>query len=256
MAKEPTKQPTDQVNWGPVSAILFVIVTYLVSAILSGFLVSFYPAIQGWNSSQANQWLNNSAVAQFWATVFLEALVVLFVYLFLKHRKSSFKAIGLKGRPKVIDVGYVVAGYAVYFVTLLIVVDLVHALVKSFNLNEKQNIGFSQSTSGPLLILVFISVVLLPPIVEEILFRGFLYTGLRKKLPKIVAAIITSVIFASAHLLEGSNGLLWEAAIDTFILSMVLVYLRDKTDKLWASMGLHMLKNLVAFAYLFVFHLS
>jgi len=47
--------------------------------------------------------------------------------------------------------------------------------------------------------------------------------------------------------------LLWVAGIDTFILSLVLIYLREKTDSLYASIGLHMLKNTIAFLGLFVF---
>src|ERR1022692_4140912 len=39
--------------------------------------------------------------------------------------------------------------------------------------------------------------------------------------------------------------------MDTFLLSLVLVYLQEKTGKLWASMGLQMLKNLIAFFFFF-----
>ena len=101
----------------------------------------------------------------------------------------------------------------------------------------------------------FISLVVLPPIVEEILVRGFLYTSLRKYLPRIWAVIIASALFAAAHLPEGNSGagLLWVAAVDTFILSAVLIYLREKTDKLWASMMVHGMKNGIAFLSLFVF---
>jgi membrane protease YdiL (CAAX protease family) len=71
---------------------------------------------------------------------------------------------------------------------------------------------------------------------------------------KIIAALITSILFALPHLFESSSGLLWVAGCDTFILSMVLVYVREKTDKLWASMLIHALKNFVAFASLYLLH--
>ena len=58
------------------------------------------------------------------------------------------------------------------------------------------------------------------------------------------------------HLFESSSGILWVAGLDTFILSMVLVFVREKTDSLYASMGIHMVKNFLAFASLFLFHLS
>ena len=87
--------------------------------------------------------------------------------------------------------------------------------------------------------------------------RGFLYSSFKKGLPTAAAVIVTSAIFASAHLPEGGGGgLLWIAAVDTFILSLVLIYLREKTGALWASMTLHALKNGVAFVALFALHLS
>ncbi|MGH7237402.1 MAG: CPBP family glutamic-type intramembrane protease [Candidatus Saccharimonadales bacterium] len=44
------------------------------------------------------------------------------------------------------------------------------------------------------------------------------------------------------------------AGVDTFILSTVLCYLREKTGRLYAGIGVHALKNFVAFAALFLFH--
>ena len=74
-------------------------------------------------------------------------------------------------------------------------------------------------------------------------------------MPKVWAIIITSLIFASPHLLEsGSGGLLWIAGIDTFVLSLVLCWVREKTGRLYAGMGIHALKNTVAFISLFLLH--
>jgi membrane protease YdiL (CAAX protease family) len=60
-------------------------------------------------------------------------------------------------------------------------------------------------------------------------------------------------LFASAHLDEGgSAGPLYVGAVDTFILSLSLIYLREKTNNLWASMTLHACKNGFAFVALFI----
>jgi membrane protease YdiL (CAAX protease family) len=121
---------------------------------------------------------------------------------------------------------------------------------------QSQELGFNPVGTVEL-ILTFISLVILPPLVEELLMRGYLYTSLKKKLSKIAAALVTSVIFAAAHLQFGSGApLLWVAAIDTFVLSLFLVSLREKTGGLWASMTLHATKNLIAFMSLFIFHIS
>ena len=244
------------ITWGPLTAIVAVLVIYLLTQLIAAFLIEIYPAIKHWNTTQASQWINNSVAAEFWVTVIIEGLTLYFLYLFLKRRHSNFSSIGLKKHPKLSILLWIAAGFVVYLFTYYFVLLLVIRAVPSFNVAQKQDIGFSTTTAGSGLWLIFISLVVLPPIVEEILFRGFLYSGLRTKIPKISAAIITSLIFASFHLLESSSGILWVAGLDTFILSLVLVSLRELTDSLYASMGVHMLKNFLAFATLFLFHLS
>jgi len=74
-------------------------------------------------------------------------------------------------------------------------------------------------------------------------------------MPVLWATLVTSLLFAVPHLLEGgSGGLLYVAGLDTFILSLFLVYLREKTGGLWSSMILHAIKNGTAFMVLFVLH--
>jgi membrane protease YdiL (CAAX protease family) len=60
-----------------------------------------------------------------------------------------------------------------------------------------------------------------------------------------------------AHLAGGEGGsTIWIAAIDTFILGMVLAYLRERSGSLWPSIGLHASKNMIAFLFLFVFKIA
>ena len=83
------------------------------------------------------------------------------------------------------------------------------------------------------------------PFAEEILFRGYLYGKLRRVLPVWVAIIIVGLVFGGLH---GA----WNVAIDTFALNIILCYLRETTDGLWAPILLHMAKNGVAFYFLFI----
>jgi membrane protease YdiL (CAAX protease family) len=60
-------------------------------------------------------------------------------------------------------------------------------------------------------------------------------------------------VFGLPHLAQGGDaGPLWIAFIDTFILSMVLVWLREQTGNLWAGIVLHAIKNGIAFVSLFI----
>ncbi len=242
-------------SWSASTGIAVTIVIYLVAQLAAGLLIYLYPILRGWSNFKSSQWLDHSVVAQFAFVVLVEAITVWLLYKFLKRYKTNFRALGLL-RPKFRDVGYALTGFAVYLPLYVISISIVEAFVPNLNLGQKQQLGF-ENASGHTLILVFISLVLLPPIVEELLVRGFLYGSLKAHWPKAQAVIVTSALFAVAHLQIGSGApLLWVAAIDTFILSLVLIYLRDKTGSLAASIMLHMLKNGIAFLSLFIFHLS
>jgi membrane protease YdiL (CAAX protease family) len=155
--------------------------------------------------------------------------------------------------PILSDAAYGLAAVPIYMGLYLLTVAVISYVVPGLDIQQEQQLGFNGTYAGFELVLVFLSLVILPPLVEEILIRGFLYSSLKKALPILSAAVTTSLIFAIAHLPEGGEvGPLYIAAIDTFVLSLVLIYLREKTGGLWASMTLHGLKNGFAFVLLFI----
>lgn len=241
------------VPWTGLEAVSVTVLNYVLALYVIGPLIATglaYLLVSGSDSPTA--WLSNSITGQFLATLVLEGVAVGLLLLFLRRRKSSLAAIGLKGRPKLKDLVYAVGGFFIY---MLAYVPIATVASRVINTDQEQQVGF-EGAHGSALVLVFVSLVILPPIVEELMMRGFLYGGLKNQFKILWATIITSVIFAIAHLQFGSGApLLWVAALDTFILSLVLVRLRERTGRLWAPMGLHALKNLVAFLSLFVFHL-
>lgn len=244
-----------QINWTPLEAISFTLAIYFGAQIIGGLLAYAYPLIRGWSAQQIESWFSNNIYGQFFLVVVIEGLTIWLLYKFLKGRRANFRTIGLNRKPKWLDLGYVLLGFGAYFLLYVVAVNVVKALTPHLNLDQQQQIGF-EGARNIQLFFVFASLVVLPPFIEELLVRGFLYTGLKNKLPMIWAVLITGTLFAVAHLQAGSGvSLLWVAAIDTFILSTVLIYLKEKTGSLWASIGLHMLKNCLAFLSIFVFHL-
>ena len=138
-----------------------------------------------------------------------------------------------------------------YFVSYIIIILIASRFSGLIDVDQPQQIGFD-SAAGYQLIFVFVSLVILPPIAEEVMFRGFLFTSFRQKYRLRFTALFTSILFGIAHLQFGSGApLLWVAAIDTFVLSMVLCYLREKSGSLWPPILLHAIKNGVAFFALF-----
>lgn len=248
---------TEKAPWGPFRAIIGAVVSFFMAQEAASFFLSLYVQTRGWTQMQINHWADQAS-SKFVYYFIVEALTIAIIWLFVRGipLRIVSKTIGLV-RPRLKDVGYVflgfVAYYGLYFVSLAISSTFI-----SIDLNQKQDIGFATShTSLPSLILIFVSLVVLPPIVEEIVFRGFLFRGLRRSYNPIVAALITSVLFAIPHSWQSTDGsTLWNAAIDTFSLSLVLCYLREKTGALWAGMGVHAAKNAIAFVALFIFHVQ
>lgn len=89
--------------------------------------------------------------------------------------------------------------------------------------------------------MAWLTAVMMAPVLEEIVFRGLIYTRLKNGLPKVFAAILTSLVFGIAH-----GTIIW--AIYTFIFSMVLIWVFEKFQSLAASIVLHMAYNLSGMA--------
>jgi uncharacterized protein len=239
-------------GYGPFSAILVTIGGYVGSDIIAGLTLSLLPLLTGWSTRQLQSWLNNSVLAQFLAVLLVVGALGLILVNFLRSRKVSWVRLGLKP-PQGRDVKYALLGYVVYFAAFVIISEFVSSFVPGLNPDQEQEIVFNRTTTGPALGLIFMSLVILPAFFEEILFRGFLYTGLRTKWPKVAAALVASGLFAIAHLQLGSgNALLWIAALDTLILSLILIFIREKTDSLAGPIMVHFMKNGLAFVFLFV----
>lgn len=239
------------IPWNPLLAVVYIVVLFFAAQLLAGILVSLYPAAQHWSQAVATDWLNNSVIGQFIFVLLAEGLTVGGVYGWLRYYKLDFGAIGLT-RLRFRHLGYgllaVVPYYVLYAALLTIATKYLH-----IDVNQQQNVGFNNVHGTVPLALTFVSLVVLPPLAEEILMRGLLYGSLKKVMRALWAAVLTSAIFASAHLPEGSGGgPLWVAAIDTFTLSLVLCYLREKTGSLWSGITLHGVKNGIAFVALFI----
>ncbi|HET9098165.1 MAG TPA: type II CAAX endopeptidase family protein [Candidatus Saccharimonadales bacterium] len=243
-------------DWNTLAGVGVGLVALFGSQIVVGIILSIYPAIEHWNGQKANDWLNNSIAAQFIFVLLAELLAVYIIYLFIRRYTDGFKRIGLR-KPRLPDPLYGLLGLPPYFVLYFLLLNISIFFFPSLNTNEKQQVGFTNPHGLSNLILTFISLVVLPPIAEELIFRGVIYSSLKKSLPLWAAVLLTSLLFAAGHLPEGgSAGLLYVGAIDTFSLSLVLIYLREKTGGLWASMTLHALKNCIAFVALFALHLG
>jgi membrane protease YdiL (CAAX protease family) len=247
-----TTTNTQRTPWGPLAAILYVVFLYVIAQLGVALVLSLSLLALGWDANRIDIWLTNDTFAQFIYIALAEAVTIGGIVWFVRRRGAQMSLIGWN-KFKLRYIATALAGFAVYIVGYIVTAILASALIPSLDLEQEQNVGFQNATTNIGLTLTFISLVLLPALAEEIVFRGFLYTGLRRRFPFWSATLITSVLFAIPHLQFGENApLLWVAAIDTLILSTVLCYVRERTNSLWPGILIHALKNGIAFVALFL----
>jgi membrane protease YdiL (CAAX protease family) len=245
-------EPSDSVRLKPwwVSVIfpVWLFISYY-TALLAVFAIVWVLKTLGVQLESLNFAVLNSLMAALVYIITL-SIVILVPQLVRKHR-TTLKTLGIKRWPLWSDIALAPAGYVIYFLASAILILFVTKLWPTFNVGQDQVTGFNGIVASYQYYLAFITLVVIAPIAEEVLFRGYLFGKLKSYIPIWVAAVVTSMVFGSFHIF-GTNPIAWNLAVDTFALSMVLCLLREATGNLWASILLHMIKNGIAFYLLFI----
>ena len=175
--------------------------------------------------------------------------VALVIYLLVLRRKLVHALFWGEARGDFADFKKgVVLGAITWFLSypyILFVNTLIKLLVKDSE-NEQVAVQFLKQMKGkPLLLSVMlILVVFIVPFIEELLFRGFLQTWLRKRLSRFWAVGLAAAIFSLVHYAPGQNNL--EVICSLFVLSCFLGFIYEKSRILWAPYALHATFNAVS----------
>jgi len=229
-------------NWLMLIAIpVWVIACFFVAQLL---MMGLMQLLVMFNISLVsfNQTILSAALSAFVYSITL-ILVIIVPWLIKKYRTTK-SDVGLTRLLSWTDILLAPAGLIVYLIFASLLIYLA-SLLPWFDIDQVQDVGFDQISQRFEYILAFITLVIIAPVAEEIIFRGYLYGKLKKFVPIWVAILATSIAFAAIH---GA----WNLAIDTFVLGIVLCLLREITGNIWSSILLHMIKNGIAFYILFI----
>lgn len=101
-----------------------------------------------------------------------------------------------------------------------------------------------EGKSAPLTTLgILAAAALVAPFCEEVFFRGFIFTGLLKRLSLWPAVALSAVIFGVAHADTGSLAPL-------IIIGLALAWARWRTDSIWPGIVIHAVNNTAAAVFL------
>ncbi len=192
--------------------------------------------------------MNNTMKTALYSAAFY---VIIFGILILIPRffkvKTSRKDLGLKGWLTWQDILVAIIGFVIYLLLATILTSL-FSLFPGFDANQVQDVGFNDVYSFRDLLITFISLVVIAPIAEELIFRGYIYGKLRKHLTGkqgiFIAIFITSALFGFLH---GQ----FNVGINVFAMSIIMCLQREFTGTIYSGILLHMIKNAIAFYLLY-----
>lgn len=171
-------------------------------------------------------------------------IAILLPWKVLKMRTSR-EELGLEGLPTWTDILLGPIGFVLSTIFAMGAVTVMEKILPSVDWEEAQNVGYDVLVSGKDYLLAFIALVVIAPICEEILFRGWLYGKLRGRMKALPAILLTSLMFGIVHLQ-------WNVGVTVFVMSVFMCIMRELTGAIYSGIILHMIKNGLAFYLLFM----
>lgn len=168
-----------------------------------------------------------------------QAAAALVLMVLARRRGLGLREIGFRGRPAWRDVLYALGGwFAAFWLYYGVERILGLAGIRMF-WNEA---GFFGLDSVGRVVVVVIATLVVAPVAEEIIYRGYILQALLARLRAPVAAALSALIFASIHIGIGLG-----LALYIFLGALILAYLYVRFRNIYACILMHLLNNVVAY---------
>ncbi len=181
-------------------------------------------------------------------TLFIDIVAVFIVFYFVVIKyKEGFKSLGLRLRNFLSNV---LSGITAYILILPVLLAMLLLSAWVSNLlgytPPPQPVFEMFMKEGRSRVLFFLTIFVsfLGPVIEELFFRGFMYSAIKKRTGIIAAAFLSAAIFSALH--TNIVGFL-----PIMVLGALLAYLYETTGSLIASMTVHIIHNSVIVALVF-----
>lgn len=224
--------PTLPSSWW--AALLAVVVTWIGASLAATIIVLLVTVPPGSGTSEIPA---PSLMAVSIVTQVLVAAATL-AYVWLRAKRAPLPILGFRSplpRTALTALAGGLAGAAVLQVLLRGIVPEAWRPEHSFTTAVQDG--------TPMVIgLVFVTGVVVAPLVEETVFRGYLMAAFARRFGFVAAALGSSVVFGLVHLASGPV-----SASFAFLLGLVLCWVYKKSGSLWMSVLIHAATNALAF---------
>lgn len=229
--------PENHKYYNPLWAIFFVVLTFEISTLPALYLLD---ALGGWvyqNPITVNMAYIGSVemypIRDNLVGFFAMPVAIFFILWRMKKRKIPLSELGsleIQTKPLFLSI---------FLLAAFLLLEEFYFYVLGIEMPE----SFIEFMLAEPILLGFISVVVVAPIIEEFLFRGFLYSQLRRSFLKDWGSVaVSSLVWTAIHF-QYEVGILFFL----FLFGLFLGYFRIKYNSLLIPVALHALNNLIAF---------
>jgi len=165
-------------------------------------------------------------------------LIALSCWLVVRGKGRAWKELGFKWGEARHTLTYGGLGAVVALVVslgIMLLIVLVIYLLGGGNPLSAEAEQVETLAGGQLLLSVGV-VVVLAPVFEELFFRGLFYPPLRRSLGPTLAIVIDGIVFGALHMR-------YLSIISLILVGMILAYVYEKTESLYAPIMTHALYN-------------
>ena len=220
--------------WLLLIALVFLLIQALVLGIYVGLTQTLNPGSEALKAAIAKMQWSGSLLATATIASGLICSGVILLAVWLQKNAIITGYLGLKTLP--------VSSYlrwGLLFILVLLIAEVALVLTEQDSVPNVM-VRFYQSASPKWLL--WLAIVLVAPIFEELLFRGFLYQGLRHSFFGVSGAIfVTALMWAAIHV---QYELFYMGII--FVFGVIFGYSRHKSGSLLIPVFLHVLNNLIS----------
>ena len=234
--------PENHKYYNPLWAIFFVVLTFEISTLPALYLLD---ALGGWvyqNPITVNMAYIGSVemypIRDNLVGFFAMPVAIFFILWRMKKRKIPLSELGsleIQTKPLFLSI---------FLLAAFLLLEEFYFYVLGIEMPE----SFIEFMLAEPILLGFISVVVAAPIIEEFLFRGFLYSQLRRSFLRDWGAMaLSSLVWTAIHF-QYEVGILFFL----FLFGLFLGYFRIKYNSLLIPLVLHALNNLLGFLLIFL----
>ncbi len=228
-----------QVPWGWHEVLLFVVLGVIASVVVTRGMAEAAIRIFGANPDEMFGPAMSTAksVVVLISQAMLDAGAILYLYLMVLGRTPApfWRTIGWRGLGS--GAGSFRAT-ALQFLSGGAVLGLVVSFAGAF-LNSKEALPIEELLKARVSMLLFAVLgVLVAPLVEETIFRGFLYPIIARRAGITAGIVITGILFGSLHAVQLWGG--WGQIALLMLVGIVLTWVRARTGTVAASYFVHL----------------